>query len=311
MALLLFGHFSVSHAENMFRPQKNSDQQQITQLLPEFMQPIIKTIRKLQATYLADVSQYLRDIKQQTNTKFSLSLLLLSFLYGLFHAAGPGHGKAIISAYLLSSKAQLHQAIQIAFFASMLQAITAITIIFGGLFLLGSSVSNINQSFVYFELFSYGLIILLGLILLIGCIKKIHSRSLANRHHIHNENCSCGHNHMPTPTKNPSTLKQKLLVIFSIGIRPCTGALIILILAHSLQLYMTAILATFLMALGTFTTISLIATFAVFIQKTTDKLTSSLTTGLNAFIIYLADILKIALSLFIILLGGLLLAISI
>lgn len=305
LMLLALTSFSADAADNIFRPQKNSNLEQSNQFIPKPLMPLVQEIRQLQAEYLNQVTKTLREIKQNKQSLFPLSLLFLSFLYGLLHAAGPGHGKAVISAYLLSTKAQLRQGIQIAFFASMMQAVTAIIIIFSGIFLLQISVRSINQTFSYFEQFSYALIASLGLYLLISNIVKISRRNPHNHHHVHDEDCSCGHDHMPAP-KPQQNLKQKLLTIFSIGIRPCTGALIILILAHSLELYWTAIFATFFMAFGTFITISLVASFAVSLQKMSQKLSNNISTTYKKYYTYFADSLKIILSLFIFMLGLLL-----
>lgn len=307
MALLCFT--SIAQAENVFRPQKNSNLEQSNQFIPDAFMPIVKQIRKLQAEYLNQVTESLREIKQGDKPIISLSLLLLSFLYGLLHAAGPGHGKAVISAYTLSNKAQLRQGIGMAFFASMLQAITAITITFTGLYVFNSSVRAINSRFVYFEQFSYALIAALGLYLLITHMIKIIRRNPLSRHHVHDDDCGCGHNHIPAP--KPHNFKQKLLAIFSIGIRPCTGALLILILAHSLQLYWTGIIATFLMAIGTFITISLVATFAVSLQKIFSKFGKNTTEKYKKFLTYIYDVFKIILSLLILAIGLLLFAATI
>ena len=306
--LLGIGSFTTASAENVFRPKGNSNLEQSNQFIPKPLLPLVQKIRQMQAQYLGQVTETLRQVKQDQQSLFPFSLLLLSFIYGLLHAAGPGHGKAVISAYLLSTKAQLRQGIQIAFFASMLQAVTAITITFAGIFLLQFSVRSINQSFTYFEQFSYALIATLGLYLLTTHIIKIIRRNPTSPNHVHDEDCDCGHDHMPAPQPNQK-FKQKLLTIFSIGIRPCTGALIILILAHSLGLYWTAILATFLMAVGTFITISLVATFAVSLQKMSQKLSGNFSSKYKKYYNYAIDALKISLYLFI--LGfGLLLVIA-
>lgn len=309
---LIFAIFTLvtpAQAENVFRPQKNTNLEQSNKFIPESLMPMVYKIRYLQAQYLNQVTEQLRAIKQNETSLVPLSLLLLSFLYGLLHAAGPGHGKAVISAYLLSNKAQLRQGIQMAFFASMLQAISAITIVFAGLFLFKSSVRSINAQFTYFEQFSYALIATLGLYLLITQCLKIFRRNPQSSHHVHDEDC--GHTHIPAPQAKSQTTKQKALAIFSIGIRPCTGALIILILAHSLSLYGTAILATFLMAFGTFITISLVATFAVSLQKISQKLSSKLPKHHDKWLKYSLDAFKILASLFILSLGLLLLVATI
>lgn len=296
----------TTHADNVFRSKTNSNLEQSNQYIPTALKPAIAKVRQLQAEYLNQVTNHLRQIKQNDSGLISISLLLLSFLYGLLHAAGPGHGKAVISAYLLSNKAQVKQGIQLAFFASMLQAVTAIILVFSGLFLFNNSIRQINQNFAVFERLSYLLILLLGFYLLISAIIKLVKHNPNSKHHTHSEHCGCGHNHIPAPQNHTQSLKQKILTVLSIGIRPCTGALIILILAHSLELYWTAIIATFLMAIGTFTTISLIAMFAVSFQKATLYLTKKYKVASSQTLFKIGIIIKIFVGLLIFLIGLLL-----
>src|SRR5579863_988916 len=56
-------------------------------------------------------------------------LASLSFLYGVFHAAGPGHGKAVITSYMISNERALKRGIVIAFLAALLQGIVAIVLV--------------------------------------------------------------------------------------------------------------------------------------------------------------------------------------
>jgi len=60
----------------------------------------------------------------------ALWLIGLSMIYGILHAAGPGHGKAVISSYLIANEASLKRGIILSFFSSLLQAISAIAIVF-------------------------------------------------------------------------------------------------------------------------------------------------------------------------------------
>lgn len=58
------------------------------------------------------------------------TLLMLSFLYGVVHAIGPGHGKAVVSSYLLATRQTLRNGILLAFVAALAQALAAILLIF-------------------------------------------------------------------------------------------------------------------------------------------------------------------------------------
>ena len=53
----------------------------------------------------------------------------ISFLYGIVHAAGPGHGKVVISTYLVANEARIRRGVVIAFIAAFVQALVAVGII--------------------------------------------------------------------------------------------------------------------------------------------------------------------------------------
>ena len=68
------------------------------------------------------ISGYLHEIKQQPVYAGSL-LIAVSFLYGVFHALGPGHGKFIIAGYLATHQTKLGRSMQITFFSSLTQGL--------------------------------------------------------------------------------------------------------------------------------------------------------------------------------------------
>lgn len=82
-----------------------------------------------QRSFYGAMSQSIRQMKSQSPFAAALTLMLLSFGYGIFHAAGPGHGKAVISAWLLATENELRRGILIAFMSAIVQALTAIVIV--------------------------------------------------------------------------------------------------------------------------------------------------------------------------------------
>ena len=89
-------------------------------------------------------------------------LIGLSFAYGVFHAAGPGHGKAVISSYMLANEVTLKRGIVLSFVSAFLQALTAITVMtLVFLVLRGTAVSMTDATW-FLEVASYGLITLFG-----------------------------------------------------------------------------------------------------------------------------------------------------
>jgi len=90
-------------------------------------------------------------------------LVALSFAYGVFHAAGPGHGKAVISAYLLANEASVRRAVGLSFLSALLQAVVAIAIVGIAAVVLGLTSLAMNAATRWVEVASYSLVVLLGI----------------------------------------------------------------------------------------------------------------------------------------------------
>jgi ABC-type nickel/cobalt efflux system permease component RcnA len=61
----------------------------------------------------------------------------------------------------------------------------------------------------------------------------------------------------------PFSWRRALAVVFSVGIRPCTGAVLVLVFALTQGLFWAGVAATFAMALGTAITVAVLATLAL------------------------------------------------
>lgn len=215
-------------------------------------------------------------------------LIGLSFAYGIFHAAGPGHGKAVISSYMLANEVALRRGIMLSFVSAFLQAATAITMM-ALLFLVlrGTSITMTNATW-FLEVTSYVLVTLFGAYLLwqkamprirnmVGA-NSAHSLSAAyahsHGHHDHDHHhhgsgtvCStCGHSHAPDPTMisgDHFSWKTAWSAVAAVGLRPCSGALIVLTFAFLNGLWVGGVLSVLAMAVGTAITVSALAIMAV------------------------------------------------
>lgn len=222
-------------------------------------------------------------------------LVSLSFLYGVFHAAGPGHGKAVISSYMLANEVALKRGVVLALFSSMLQALTAVTVVGVAYYVLRGLSVSMTQATHFMEIASYALITLFGLWLLIRKLLSLrptpalipvpaqhshahaeHSHTSADHHdhdhHHHHEHaegevCStCGHAHVPDPkliSGQDLTIREAWSAVVAVGLRPCSGALIVLTFSMLNGLWIAGIVSAFAMALGTAITVSALATLAV------------------------------------------------
>jgi ABC-type nickel/cobalt efflux system permease component RcnA len=195
-----------------------------------------------------------------------LLLVGLSFAYGIFHAAGPGHGKAVISSYLLATGETLRRGIAISFAAAMAQAVTAVVVVGVFAVLLGTTSHAMGVASWWLEAASYALIVALGIALLYRTSRKgLRPRGktrwdTAPAHDDHR-----GHNHGPKAEELEGDFDWRRAgsAVLAIGLRPCTGALLILVFALAQGLVWAGIAATFVMAVGTAITVAVIATFAV------------------------------------------------
>lgn len=213
----------------------------------------------------------------------------LSFAYGVFHAAGPGHGKAVITSYMLANELALRRGIMLSFLSSLLQGITAVAVM-GLVFLVlrGTSVS-MGDATRFLEVTSFGLIAAFGAWLLWRKFALARMRGLpvpapatAHRGHNHHEihrhhdqrhhyadggTCpACGHSHAPDPSlisADRLDWKSAWTAIAAVGIRPCSGALIVLTFAFLNQIWLGGLTSVAAMSIGTAITVSALATLAV------------------------------------------------
>lgn len=106
-------------------------------------------------------------LKAMRDDPWQASVLIgLSFVYGIFHAAGPGHGKAVISSYMIANETALRRGIFLSFVSSLLQAVMAVAAVgLAWLVLRGTGIS-MNQTARYMEIASFALVLFFGLWLL-------------------------------------------------------------------------------------------------------------------------------------------------
>ena len=117
-----------------------------------------------QAEFYRMMSGTIRAAKADGSAAWTL--MGISFLYGIFHAAGPGHGKAVISSYLVANDETWRRGIVLSFASAILQAFTAIAVVGIAAILLGATAKAMGDTVRVIEIVSYALIILIGLRLL-------------------------------------------------------------------------------------------------------------------------------------------------
>ncbi len=226
-------------------------------------------------------------------------LMGLCFSYGVVHAAGPGHGKVLIGGYGLGRRVPLVKLSVVALLSSLAQAATAVLLVYGAITALGwggERVEGLTEDVLAPA--SYGAIALIGVWLAWRGLRGLMRRARAEaghgqdgteahkhghgHHHDHGHHdhvhegegavCdTCGHAHGPTleEVERAGSLRDILVLIGGIAIRPCTGALFLLIITWRLDLAGAGIAGAFAMGLGTALVTIAVAVMAVTLREGT------------------------------------------
>ena len=231
-----------------------------------------------QAEFYRVLTSTLADIKHSGHA--ALLLAGVSLAYGIFHAVGPGHGKSVITSYLLVQRQTARRGIVISFAAALMQGLVAIAVVLIAAVILQATAIGMTQTTDWFLIFSYALVAAVGAWLLWSKLtgrghhhahEHGHDHDHGHGHHdhhhdhAHDHDDACGHSHAPDPRllSKPLTLSRAWAAILAVGIRPCSGAIIVLVFALSQQLLLAGIASVLVMSLGTAITVSTLAILAV------------------------------------------------
>lgn len=250
-------------------------------------------VREIQQNLHRQLAGAVRRIKTEGFTA-GWFLAGLAFVYGVVHAAGPGHGKAVISSYLIAEERTVRRGVLLSFLAAAAQAVSAVALVGILALALGAAGMQIKSASDWMERASYGLVALVGLWMTYAQIRALlasrrvvqhahahhaHDHAHAHHghaHHDHGPGEACHHAHMPDPAdlKGDMSLRKMAAVVLAVGVRPCTGAIVVLVFALANGLFLAGVGATFAMALGTAVTVSALAALAVGSKQLAVKLAS-------------------------------------
>lgn len=220
-------------------------------------------IEQTQQRLYRELAGGVRTLKEERAFSAGLALVLLSFFYGVVHAIGPGHGKAVISSYALANERTARRGVILAFGSSLVQALSAIALVGVMAVVLNAAGLSIRERVGELETLSYALVAVIGAVMLFTAVRSIWRKRVHD--HSHGEDCGCGHAHIPDPAslENNWSWRNAAAIMLAVGIRPCTGAIVVLVFALTQGLFWAGVLATFAMSLGTAITVSVLAAAAV------------------------------------------------
>jgi nickel/cobalt exporter len=284
---------------------------------------IVGWIMVKQAEFYKSLSGAIRAAK--TDGSALWVLFGLSFAYGIFHAAGPGHGKAVISSYVVANRETWWRGVVLSFASAMVQAAVAVAVVGIAAVLLNATAATMRTAVYWIEVVSYLLIIAIGLRLVwvkgraaIATLRDIyrpktvgaaatpahhlhdhgdhahhdhahhdhaHHGHAHDHHHHDHDHAHCGHDHAsawshahapePSELAGPGGWKRGLTAIVAVGLRPCSGAILVLVFTLAQGLFWAGVVATFVMGLGTAIMVATIAVVSVLATKWAERVAST------------------------------------
>jgi ABC-type nickel/cobalt efflux system permease component RcnA len=247
--------------------------------------PFLSWLAGLQRDFHRELAEGIRALTADGGGRAAAWLIGASFVYGVVHAAGPGHGKAVITTYLLTQREKVWRGVRLAVAAAALQGLVAIALIHGLAWAAGWLPRDTSAAVSWSERLSYLFVLLLGAVMVGRGGRALAAWRRARRpagpahahEHAHDPDhdhephgaegaaCGCGHVHVPTAAavEGARDPRVALGVILSIGLRPCSGAVLVLVFAQVAGLAWAGVAAVAAMSAGTALAIGLLAMLAV------------------------------------------------
>ena len=223
-----------------------------------------------------------------------LSLLVFSLIYGVLHALGPGHGKVVITTYLATHPSRLKDSLKLTAAASLLQGVMAVVLVTLTLMVLRLSSRALHNGGFWMEKSSFVLVAALGVWLSVRALRRLYrlycrrtapptirrmvplpdgARVPAPAAHTAGGDCGCGHRHLPTQAElaRAAGWRTRCAIVCAMGLRPCSGAILVLLFAKVVGVFAWGIASALAMALGTAFTLSLVAVLVFYCRRQVER----------------------------------------
>lgn len=205
-----------------------------------------------------DVNRALSDgivaIKDGRSSSAVLLAMLIAFSYGVLHALGPGHGKAVILGYFLARDGSIRRGLRMGAQIALLHVISAVVIVVVAHWLLAVSFAQPIDQLQILKVFSYGAITAIGSVMLGRTLWAV--RRPAGAAAGHGQDC---HHHERIGG-------ERDLLSIAAGLVPCSGAVLVLIYALANGLLLSELVMTACIAIGMALTLSAIGIAAVWMR---------------------------------------------
>ena len=283
--------------------EKMTDEKKSDTVLPKAQEKaeveengLIKELSVILANIKEKIDFILKDIKDNNSPLSYFWLLFFSFVYGMVHAIGPGHGKSLVSAYFLTNEKSYMKAFNISALIGIVHTFSAFLLTFAIYFILDMFLSKYFGDIEYVATKISAVVIIAIALYLI--YKKLYKKSkkytfnqsgrqsfVLDPNHTSSSSCGC------SACKTDST---DLGVVLAAGIVPCPGTVTIFIFTMSLGIYFVGFLSAVFMSVGMSLVIFLTALLSIGIRKKAsknEKITKFLEYGSLCFILLLGVVL--------------------
>lgn len=181
------------------------------------------------------IGQHMRAIRDGDTRAPLFVGLGLAFLYGMVHAAGPGHGKLVVVSYFLAREARIGRGLLMGAQIAICHVLSAMVIVLLADLLMRQAFGLPPEEVRGVRLASYGLIVLIGGVMLVQAVR----RSIRGRDHVHDAHCGCH-----------ASGRQQGLLALGVGLVPCTGAMLILLYSLANGLLAAGLMLVAMIAAG-------------------------------------------------------------
>ncbi len=228
-----------------------------------------------QKTLKKEITTLGTDIQSNPFGPALWTFLMLSFVYGVVHAIGPGHGKSVVCSYFLARPGDLWLGALMGNAITFVHVGSAVAVVALAYLLLGAGMGGFHEAARIMQPASYGLLILMGLFLAGKAVIDMRRGGII-RDVAEGSSCSAG-----DVVKSRERTGHVLLISFVTGLIPCPGAAVVLAFAVGLNILWAGLAAMFAMAVGMGLTTTVFAWAAVSARGVTMKVAGRNRTILN------------------------------
>jgi ABC-type nickel/cobalt efflux system permease component RcnA len=251
VGFLLLNPFQIQASDNPFISKKTPSKEV---KLPTVASKIFAKIMIWQHELNTELTRLVKRLKTEKSWEALWPLMMVSFLYGVVHAAGPGHGKVVVFSYFISRRSSIKKGLLLGNLISLFHTVSGVIIVLTLFFIIKAAyLSSFEVISEKIKLVSYSLVVIIGLVLLLSSILNITKRSSQESE---NDDYVRSPNH-----------KGVLPLALAVGMVPCPGVVIIMLFALSFNLLATGSVMSLIMGLGMATTISLAGFLSILGQE--------------------------------------------